>query len=103
MPNTIAVEPAVLHDCDTPPITRTLVRTPCADRPATFLDPCRADDAAALCDHCPGADACLAAALRLDAAHRAGKDPYGISGCCGGVWFEPGKSPRRIPHAVAAN
>lgn len=57
-----------------------------------------APQAAAWCDRCPLADACLLEALRLDAAYRSGNDPWGISGCCGGVWFEPGLPPTRIAH-----
>ncbi|MEJ7831585.1 MAG: hypothetical protein WKF79_01605 [Nocardioides sp.] len=56
--------------------------------------------AAQLCDICPLATECLLEALRFDAEHRAGRDLFGISGCCGGVWFEPGRMPARIPRPV---
>lgn len=55
--------------------------------------------AAAWCDRCPLATACLVDALRLHAARARGEDPYGISGVCGGVWFEPGRPPQRVPHS----
>ncbi|WP_188785256.1 hypothetical protein [Nocardioides phosphati] len=34
--------------------------------------------------------------MTLDLAHKLGRDPYGITGLCAGVWFEPGHAPRRI-------
>lgn len=54
--------------------------------------------AAAWCDRCAAASGCLLDALRLDAAFREGRDPWGVTGVCGGVWFEPGQAPARVPH-----
>lgn len=58
--------------------------------------------AAAWCDRCPLSTACLVEALKLDAAYRRGDDPYGISGVCGGVLFQPGMTPQPVPHGPVA-
>lgn len=73
---------------------------PCLSEPGTFASREDAIAAAQLCDMCPIASECLLEALRFDGAHRAGRDLFGISGCCGGVWFEPGRMPARIPRPV---
>lgn len=52
--------------------------------------------AATLCGRCPVATACLVAAMRLDAAHRRGRDAYGATGLFGGWWFSPGEQPVQV-------
>lgn len=71
----------------------------CQTTPHIFTSTDLAAEAAQVCERCPHASACLLAALHLDAAHRHGRDPWGISGVCGGVFFAPGHPPRRLPSA----
>jgi hypothetical protein len=72
---------------------------PCSQAPERWLspDPCDQKAAAAACETCPRASACLLAGLRWDAAYRRGADLYGVYGVYGGVWFEPGRMPARAP------
>lgn len=51
---------------------------------------------ATICAACPLMADCLATATRLNEAHRAGTDPYGVYGCWAGWWFQPGRDPRLI-------
>jgi len=85
-----------------PPRVAAPLATPCASStPAAFVEFDRALDAARACARCPIATACLVEALRLDQAYAAGEDLFGITGCWGGVWFEPGRMPRRLPVGTA--
>ncbi|MEI2811867.1 MAG: hypothetical protein V9F00_17255 [Nocardioides sp.] len=34
--------------------------------------------------------------MRLDAAHRRGRDAYGATGLFGGWWFSPGEQPVQV-------
>lgn len=77
------------------------VATPCAGDPARFLDPCRRHQAAAACERCPVASACLQEGMRLHHARLAGEDFWGAYGCWAGVWFEPGQIPEHIPRPSA--
>lgn len=61
-----------------------------------FVSPEDALAAARLCRGCGVADACLRAALTLDAAFRRGEDPVGVSGVYAGVWFDPDHLPHRV-------
>lgn len=84
---------------DTAPLPRVgIEQSACRRAPNRWLTPRRRDqlDAAAACSSCPLATVCLITALRLDAAHGRGEDPYGVYGVYGGVWFEPGRTPQRI-------
>lgn len=69
----------------------------CRDLLADVLEHTHAAEVAALCATCPLADACLLAGLQYDIAWRHGADLWGAYGVWGGVWFEPGQPPRRIP------
>lgn len=79
-----------------PEITRPHnVSRPCATDPRAWVDAVDGPLATAGCERCEVATDCLLEALRLDAAHRRGVDPWGVSGVCGGVEFRPGQMPRR--------
>lgn len=67
--------------------------------PDLFQDHARSHIAARLCARCPAATDCLIQALRWDAAHRSGRDDWGIAGTFAGVWFTFDQPPRRIASA----
>lgn len=74
----------------------------CQTTPNLFTTDDLAAEAAQVCQRCPLATACLLDALAIDAAYRRGEDPWGLSGVCGGVAFDPSHKPRRIPAAPTA-
>lgn len=96
---TVAVEESITGATARPgaaPAQPAPATTPCQTCRAFFADDLDAQfRAAALCEACPLVEACLAEALRVDAAYAHGRDRYGISGVCGGVVFDPGHLPHR--------
>lgn len=81
----------------TPALPRVLrgEATPCriAASALDWTEPAQAGDAAAQCQSCPLATACLVAALHDHAAYRAADPADGLYGVYGGVWFSPGHCP----------
>lgn len=73
------------------------VAATCANDPEPFVDRLRWQEAAAVCDRCPLMGACLDEAMRLQRALLEDEDLWGVYGCWGGVWFEPGRPPEHIP------
>lgn len=68
----------------------------------TWTEPEAAQEAARWCRRCPEANDCLLQALRVDAAHRHGRDPIGITGVYGGVWFDPDYLPHQVGRDTGA-